>query len=473
LSAKFLNFLPTVTAPQHNHTHPISSTVYPHPVSSIHMPRESRRATAIRKAGTFFRNRLQFRVHREATGDDDTDEDELDMLAFAKLQELKSTRYLGRRGNYRKSQAKLFDEDLGNETPGSGRAWLEGEEFLNKYRMSRDSFDKLLNLIEDNPVFGKKDGKGRKQAPPAHQLMILLHYLGTEGNGATNPKQRSMFRVGRGTSDEYRKRVMKAIRSLREQAIRWPDAEEREEIAKRIQDDFGLPNCVMLLDGTLFPLAFEPQREDAPDYSGRKFRYSLSTLIACDDRRFIRYYLAGWPGTAHDNRIFKSSKLFRCAPDFFANNEYMLGDSAFECKWFMVSACKSPRGAPMPPDHEYFNTIMAGPRVISEHCIGILKGRFPWLRSIRNKITEDAGSIKRILEYIECSIILHNLLLQSGDDIPQCWIDTDDFSDIGDPGIPEDDELNLAVPDGAPNDERRRQVISFLHDFGTSLRRSA
>jgi hypothetical protein len=116
---------------------------------------------------------------------------------------------------------------------------------------------------------------------------------------------------------------------------------------------------------------------------------------------------------------------------------------------------------------------MAGPRVISEHCIGILKGRFPWLRSIRNKITEDAGSIKRILEYIECSIILHNLLLQSGDDIPQCWIDTDDFSDIGDPGIPEDDELNLAVPDGAPNDERRRQVISFLHDFGTSLRRSA
>jgi hypothetical protein len=38
------------------------------------------------------------------------------------------------------------------------------------------------------------------------------------------------------------------------------------------------------MDGTLFPLAFRPRTEDAPDYSGHKHAYSLSALIVCDDR---------------------------------------------------------------------------------------------------------------------------------------------------------------------------------------------
>jgi hypothetical protein len=38
----------------------------------------------------------------------------------------------------------------------------------------------------------------------------------------------------------------------------------------------------MIADGTLTPLAFEPETEDAPDYSGRKYYYSLSNLIYSD-----------------------------------------------------------------------------------------------------------------------------------------------------------------------------------------------
>jgi hypothetical protein len=40
---------------------------------------------------------------------------------------------------------------------------------------------------------------------------------------------------------------------------------------------------VSFVDGTLFPLANEPRLEDAPNYHGRNFLYSMSTIIVNDD----------------------------------------------------------------------------------------------------------------------------------------------------------------------------------------------
>jgi hypothetical protein len=63
---------------------------------------------------------------------------------------------------------------------------LNDAEFLQKYRMSRRSFDFLLNMIKDHPVF--HTAKVRKQAPVAFQLMTWLKYVGTEGNGGIKCK---------------------------------------------------------------------------------------------------------------------------------------------------------------------------------------------------------------------------------------------------------------------------------------------
>jgi DDE superfamily endonuclease len=131
-----------------------------------------------------------------------------------------------------------------------------------------------------------------------YQLMVSLTNVGTEGNGANNSNQRHTFGVGYGTGDLYRDRVAKALRDLSEEYIHWPDSEEeRREISKAIQTNFNFPRCLGIVDGTLFPLAFQPQTEDAPDYSGRKYGYSLSTMIICDHKRRICHYLAGYPGT--------------------------------------------------------------------------------------------------------------------------------------------------------------------------------
>ena len=84
---------------------------------------------------------------------------------------------------------------------------------------------------------------------------------------------------------------------------------KREEIAKSNAVNFNLPNCIAIGDGTLLPLHFEPQSQDAPDCSGRKRQCSLSVMVTNDDQRRIRCHLGGHPGTAHDSRVHNATRL--------------------------------------------------------------------------------------------------------------------------------------------------------------------
>ncbi len=117
--------------------------------------------------------------------------------------------------------------------------------------------------------------------------------------------------------------------------------------------------------------------------------------------------------------------------------------------------------------HGKFNEKLASMRIISEHCIGMLKGRFPWLRSIRLSITEDKKSILEILQLLEATILLHNMLIYLGEQDQEDWIDHDDFSDFDDaeraPHLP-GDALYDAIPLGAPKDERRTRLMYYFQE---------
>jgi hypothetical protein len=346
--------------------------------------------------------------------------------------------------------------------------WMTDAEFLRKYRVSKVSFDRLLKLIQGHDVFKMNNKNGRAQRPVAYQLMVFLFYIGTEGSGANNAGQRSTFAISYGVAQVYRERVTSAILALSDKYLHWPDAAERHKIAYEINVLYNFPHCVAIADGTLFPLAFEPETIDAPDYSGRKYGYSLSTLIVCDHKRRIRHFLAGYPGSAHDNRIFAESQLAANPCSFFDLNQYLLGDSAFENRWFVVSSFKKLPKQELTWKQQRFNDKLASLRVISEHCIGMLKGRFPWLRSIRLRIVPDDNSIKKILRLIKATIVLHNILIVFGDDnIDDEWIDYDDFSDLDDwERVPyeEGDVLNTRVPSWARKDERRQQLLQYFEE---------
>jgi DDE superfamily endonuclease len=438
------------------------------------MPRTSRRTKAITSLKKVVGSRLQTRQLRTFFLEDEVFEEDIyadyiDLATVCAVENAHGRRYLFRPTLYRKgNSAAIYRRDLNSDyvslSCATVQSWLNDEEFLSKYRVSRKAFRHLHDLIKDHPVFISKGKK--KQIPVEHQLLTWLKYVGTEGTGASNANQRGTFEIGYGTSWNHRRRVTLALRSLASQYIKWPDEEERKEIELQMIKKHDFPHCVMIADGTLFPLAFEPETNDAPDYSGRKYGYSLSTMIFCDLSRRMRHYLAGFPGSAHDNRVYKASRPAKYPSTHYSPREYCIGDSAFENSPHMVSAHKKPRGENIPNSYAQFNYKLAKVRIVSEHCIGILKGRFPWLRNIRmNK--DDKKYLKRILDQIEATIVAHNTLVEIGEEERKEWIDEDDFSDLDDaeraPYAP-GDILNQGVPDGAPKDERRTRLMHYFEE---------
>jgi hypothetical protein len=233
---------------------------------------------------------------RDVVGLEDDAQDYIDTIVKDQYKELSSKRSLFRGRWYRKadygailSMLSYFELDnlnaSGDSSILSGNSsktlpWLNESEFLNEFCMSPRDFWSTVDLIR---IFTRKGSK--KQAPIAVQLAVLLHFLGTNGKGGSNPKLRNFFKIGRGTVLLYKRRAATAICcQLRSSAIKWPDEEERHRIAEVMKVDHNFPNCIGLVDGTLFPLFFWPTTDDFADYSGRKYAYSLSSMVVCGDQ---------------------------------------------------------------------------------------------------------------------------------------------------------------------------------------------
>ena len=253
----------------------------------------------------------------------------------------------------------------------------------------------------------------------------------------------------------YRKRVTTAIRAIKEYVIYWPDEAERDKIARRIWIEYKFPHCVGIIDGTFLFLDSKPEFF-GEDFNTRKGGYAINTLIVCDDLSCILYYVCGWAGSAHDNRVWRNSHMY-CNPDeYFSNTQYILADSAYSASPFLIPAFKRNNGdAAMVTGKEWFNTQLAKPRVKSEHCNAMLKGRFPILTNISVQISE-GRHVKKVVDTFECCAILHNLLLEYGDEGDLDWYE-EVFDDVG--GYDgENDDVNEPIPENAPGAERRTRI---------------
>lgn len=217
----------------------------------------------------------------------------------------------------------------------------------------------------------------------------------------------------------YTNRCMVAILSLEKQVICWPDQEEKQEIKLRIKTESNFPSCLGFIDGTLFVLENKPLL-DGEDYFSRKGTYGIAGLIVCDDHKRIRHVYTGWPGCAHDARVFDNSILARQPDQFFTGAEYLLADTGYTPSTQIVPAFKKPPNRGLTVDETQFNSQLSNIRVRVEHCIGILKGRFQSLKGLRTVIRQEKD-IRGLVYWIRTCCVIHNLVLQ--DPVEQGWLD--------------------------------------------------
>lgn len=228
----------------------------------------------------------------------ETSDEEEEERIFNELEE-NACIFSGLRFSYRGKVPKNFnwyDDVLPN---------LDDARFRAMVRCSRKQFNIILALVEENPVFHGVNS--HKQFSVQFQLALVLYRLGSNGNGATLAKIATLFGIGDGgTIDKITRRVFHSILSLEKYFLYWPDEEERKQI---VADSFEeLPHCVGYGDGTIIPLKERPSLDHTSYYSKDQV-YGIKLQSVCDFRLKMRQATIGYPGCAHDARIYNNCKL--------------------------------------------------------------------------------------------------------------------------------------------------------------------
>ena len=213
------------------------------------------------------------------------------------------------------------------------------EEMLRFFRVPRRLFHSLVRLLKNHPAFTTNGKKQRKHFSAELHLLVLLKYMGAQGNACSALYVKNGLSIGKGSVVNYIRRAMDAVLSLFPDTVFWPDADERVEISNRVRAAYHFPKCVGFIDGTHLGLAFKPELE-GEEYFTRKQCYAISATLVCDDNKKVRYHNVSWPGSVHDQRVYQNSVLNRNPGDYFSDLEYILGDSAYTPSPTMVPAYK-------------------------------------------------------------------------------------------------------------------------------------
>ncbi|KAE8962198.1 hypothetical protein PR003_g30528 [Phytophthora rubi] len=275
-------------------------------------------------------------------------------------------------------------------------------------RMHQETFVILLGRLRDHPVFHRTPGK-QEQAPAQLQLEVFLYSL----QPLTIHQVAQHFGIAEGSVCKYSSRAIEAILSLEDDFLSWPSASRKTNVQKYFEGMSGFPSCLGCVDGTTFKLLYAPSTN--PEcYFSRKSDYCIGAQIFCDHRRRITFYQVGVPGSLHDTRSMSLTRVATEPTAFFKPGEYVLGDSAYGCKFpFIVTPYKMPSSSI--PRNRTFNWLLAKQRIIVEHTIGMIKARFPVLSCLRDKIKDD-DDLQFVCKKIVCCFILHNLCIALSDD---------------------------------------------------------
>jgi hypothetical protein len=99
-------------------------------------------------------------------------------------------------------------------------------------------FLRLVRLLKDHPAFGTHGSthgkKQRKHFNAELHLLVLLKYLGSEGNSCSALYLKQGLNIGKGSVMNYLRRAVDVVLSLFHDTVFWPDAEECVKISNQI-----------------------------------------------------------------------------------------------------------------------------------------------------------------------------------------------------------------------------------------------
>lgn len=279
-------------------------------------------------------------------------------------------------------------------------------DFFRHLRLTRTSFDLILDCIHE--AYGLSPSGSTLYLGPRKALYVILWYLGTQ---STYREISEMFGVSQRTVFDCVQRLIDVICKAGKDVFLWPTPPKLSEISHEFQEMGGIPGVVGALDGCHINIK-APSSTQA-DYVDRTQKHSVILIAVCLPDKSFSYIQVGFPGSAHDSRVLKSTSLYKKIqngdPNYFPSSQYhIVGDSAFGVQKHLMVPFKN--SGNLSQAQIRFNTKLSKARVTIENAFGFLKGRFRRLKHV------DAD-IARIPKIIKACCVLHNISITQPDEI--------------------------------------------------------
>ncbi|KAF8236445.1 hypothetical protein L208DRAFT_1251442 [Tricholoma matsutake] len=231
--------------------------------------------------------------------------------------------------------------------------------FRCKLCIEPQTFDSLLSLIKDHPIF--HNNSNNDQLAIHIQLSVFLFCAGHYGN-ASSPKDTAQWAgISVGGVEKCTDHVIVALLSFHDEAIHFPDAVEKESL-KSYVDEAVCPEWqggFLLADGSKFPLYQRPGLHGNAWFD-KDGAYSIDCqFITTPHNLMIADYSVGHTGSVHDSWAFRSTQIFKEHTCIFGTDEWMWADSAYPSETWSVSLFKKPANSELSPDQKTFNYYLS------------------------------------------------------------------------------------------------------------------
>jgi hypothetical protein len=319
--------------------------------------------------------------------------------------------------------------------------------FKRELRCSRSTFDAIVDRIRQrwtmaNPL----PDPSRTVFGIDQRVAVTMYYLMHPGSFHSAG---AVFGMSKTRTMTYVNEVMKVlIECYGKETIKIPTAlQDWLEIEQGFEHIAGMSGVIAAVDGSLFEVH---RMEDFEGWYCRKGFPAFNVQVVVDHKlRFMSYSIRS--GSQNDKSLWNKLHFGRNLQQIIPRGKYVIADAGYKLTNLCITPYKIELGMSTPNSH--FNWIHSRTRMTVERSLGLLKGKF--------RIFETAlhgNSPQAMVKVIQSSMILHNWLVDAGDNIEsfqlEPWMHIDP--------VPTD-EIDLV--DGEAASKTRDLIREFLYQY--------
>ena len=272
---------------------------------------------------------------------------------------------------------------------------------------------------------------------PYQQVLVTLQYY---ASGTFQAIVGDNITCDQSTACRTIHRVTRALVRRMPQFIPFPTDNNAAQLKEGFHAMRGFPGVIGCVDGTHVWIR-RPAVHEA-DFVNRKGYHSINVQVICDHRGKFLNVVARWPGSTHDSRVLRSSRVWDDMEDGRVDG-FILGDSGYRCTTWLMT----PLLQPQTPAERRYNAAHKGTRVVVEQTIGRWKRRFHVLHG-ENRMHDPNDNC----EVIGATAVLHNIAVERNEPIG----DNNEGPQMPQPDL-------VAVRDGNGHGQRTRQLLIETH----------